>query len=125
MNYAYLSLEQEFTLRVLSDQIHQSTDISKLQNDLIDLFEKVLIKHQNLKDIYSFSREQNEKIALYSRNSETLVSSLEDEATMFSVYVDSIKDNFDMEELQALLIEASEISMMQSNYSNFVSQNYA
>ena len=104
MNSAYLSLEQEFALRLLSIQIHQNTDVAKLQDDLINIIEKVLMKHQNLKD-------------LYSRTSKTFISELEAEANIFFSCVDSIKRNCNIGELQDLLIEVNEISMMQKNYS--------
>jgi len=122
MNNAYLSLEQEFALRLLSIQVQQNTDVNNLQDELISIFEKVINKHQSLQNIYSFSREQKEKIALYLRASQTFVSGLEAEATMISSCINSIRENYDVEELQALLIEANEIYMMQRNYSDFISQ---
>lgn len=122
MNNAYLSLEQEFALRILSIQVQQNTDVVKLQEELINLFEKILIKHQSLQDIYSFSVEQQEQIALYLRANQTFVLGLEAEATMISSCINSIKKKNDTEELQALLIEANEIYMIQKNYSDFISQ---
>jgi len=104
MNNAYLSLEQEFSLRLLSIQVHQNNDVAKLQDDLINIFEIVLIKHQNLKDLYSIT-------------SKTVVSELEAEANIFYSCIDSIKSNFNIGELQDLLIKANEISMMQKNHS--------
>lgn len=125
MNNTCLSLEQEFALKFLSIQIHHDTNVIKLQNELINLFEKILIKHQNLQDVYSSSRGHNENITLYSGDVQSFISGLETEATMFYACVNSIKSIYDPNTLQTLLIEAIEISMMQKNYSDFISQYYA
>lgn len=126
MNNAYLSLEQEFTLKLLSIQVQQNTDVTQLQDELINLLEKVLIKHHHLQDIYSFSQEQKENTVLYSTTTETFISELEAEASIFCYCIDSIKSNFNTGELQILIIEANEISMMQRNYYDLViSPNYA
>lgn len=122
MNHDFLSLEQEFALRILSMQVQKNTDVAKLQDELIELFEKILLKHQNLKDVYSFSGEEKEKLVSYLRASQTFVSELEVEATMICSCIDSIRENYEVEELQSLLIEANEISMMQRNYTDFISQ---
>ena len=122
MNHAFLSLEQKFALRVLSIQIQKNTDMMQLQDELTDLFEAILIKHQSLKDNYYFSIEDKEEIESYLRASQTFVSELEIETTMICSCIDSIRNTYDVEELQALLIEANEISMMQRNYSDFIAQ---
>ena len=122
MNYAFLSLEQEFALKVLSIRIQKTTDLSKLQNDLTELFEEILLKHQHLKDFYCFSEKEKEELESYLQASQTFVSELEIEATMIGSCIDSIRNTYDIGELQALLIEANEISMMQKNYTDFISQ---
>jgi len=122
MNHAFLSLEQEFALRVLSIQVQKNTDMTKLQDELTELFEAILRKHQSLKDNYYFSTEEQEELESYLRASQTFVSELEIEATMICSCIDSIRNTYDVEELQALLIEANEISMMQSNYTDFINQ---
>ena len=122
MNYAFLSLEQEFALKILSIQVQKNTDTTKLQDELTELFEAILIKHQNLKDVYCFSGEEKEDFAMYLRESKTFVSELEIEANMICSCMDSIRNTDDVEALQALLIEANEISMMQKNYAEFISQ---
>lgn len=121
MNHSSLSLEQELALIILSIQIQKNTDVAKLQDDLIELFEKILIKQQNLQDVYDFPREEESELTSYLRANLTLVSEVGVEAIILP-YIDSIRKNHDVEELQALLIDANEICMMQKNHIYFISQ---
>ena len=121
MNHAEFSLEQELALRILSIQITNNTDIAKLQDDLIESIEKILIKHQNLQDIYCFPSQTNKEASSFVRTNSTSASNSVTEETILS-YIDNIRRNHDLEELQTLLIEANKICMMQENYTRYLAQ---
>lgn len=121
MNHTEFSLEQELALRILSIQITNNTDIAKLQDDLIESIETILIKHKNLQNIYCFPSEDNNETDSFIKANSTLASESGVEATIWS-YIDNIRRNHDLEELQTLLIEANKICMMQENYTRYLAQ---
>ncbi|MDJ0570956.1 MAG: hypothetical protein QNJ53_18175 [Pleurocapsa sp. MO_192.B19] len=104
MNYSsYLSLEQDFALRVLSDRIKKTTDVFKLQSDLIELFKRTLIIQEEMKNRMCGKAITQQELYLKL------------ESRLFS-YISSIVVISNLEELQKLLIEANKMLIVQENY---------
>lgn len=120
INTFSFSLEQDFALRVLSDRIKTITDVVRLQNDLIELFEQTLIKQQEIKDHLDFQAtgviEENKILVTHQKLSSEL------EARLTS-YIDLIRLNTDVEDLQELLIYAKQMLMIHEHYVEVLWEN--
>ena len=116
MNYYSFSLEQELALRIESIQIQKTTNVAELQDKLIESIAQILIRQQKFKDVFHCPRKKKEEVTSVLRRNQILAWELEVEANIWA-YSESIRKNNDVEELQALLIEANEICMIQKKYS--------
>ena len=120
INTFSFSLEQNFALRVLSDRIKKITDVVRLQNDLIELFEQTLIKQQEIKDHLDFQAtgviEENQMLIIHQKLSSELQARL-------TSYIDLIRLNTDVEDLQELLIYAKQMLMIHEHYVEVLWEN--
>lgn len=106
---SFLSLEQDFALKLKSDAIQKTTDPKVLQNQLIDLFAQTLILDQEIQMILyrnkisqlHLSQEFNEKLAAYKA---------------------LIGAKFDLKELREALIETHKKYAAQKNFAEIVRQ---
>ena len=67
-NYYSYSLEQELALRMVSIQIQKTTDVNKLQDELIEPIKQILIKQQKFKDIFHCPRKEREQGLLHEND---------------------------------------------------------
>jgi len=106
---SFLSLEQDFSLKLKSDAINQTDNPIALQNQLIDLFKMTLDLNQEIHRLlfkhkvnqFQLLREFDEKLSAY----QTL-----------------IRTKFALKELRARLIEAHKIYVAQKNFAEIVKQ---
>ncbi|WP_019504577.1 hypothetical protein [Pleurocapsa sp. PCC 7319] len=117
INTFSFSLEQDFALRVLSDQIKKITDVVKLQDDLIELFKQSLLRQQEMRDYLYF---QAIGVVEVSITHQKLSSELE---ARLSSYISLIRLNTNIEDLQELLIQANQMLMIHEYYLEVLWEN--
>lgn len=106
---SFLSLEQDFALKLKSDAIHKTNDPIELQNQLIDLFTQTLTLDQEMQGIL-FQNKINQL---------RLLQEFDDQVAAYKAF---IKTKFDLEKLKEALIEAHKKYAAQKNFAEIVRQ---
>ena len=106
---SFLSLEQDFSLKLKSDAINKINNPITLQNQLIDLFKTTLTLHQEIhKLLFKHKTNQLKRIREFD--------------DQLSAYKALIRTKLDIEELRETLIEAHRIFFAQNNFAEIIKQ---